>query len=300
MLKEIKNSHKFYLKRIKIATNLLILSGTLWGISYFFIDKNIWYILFILLCFVGCIFLMIENFYKSKFIGIYKDKFIKFALNEIGLNYEPKGGFKKDDFDKIDIYKSSKMTNEDEISGIYKGLNFKISDLKPKSKNLYRFYTSNSIIGDIINAYSLVANYFNFSGIVLSCEVNLDLKEPVFVLDNSFNTKSKISRIKFDDIAFDDAFKVYSKNELKTRGFLSPNLINSLLKTRNKLNYSVKVSYVFSGENLFIFLKDKQEIFSDLEFEHAYEISNLEISKNGFKKYQDEVLELLRFYDKCQ
>lgn len=34
---------------------------------------------------------MIENFYKSKFIGIYKDKFIKFALNEIGLNYEPKG-----------------------------------------------------------------------------------------------------------------------------------------------------------------------------------------------------------------
>lgn len=56
MLKEIKNSHKFYLKRIKIATNLLILSGTLWGISYFFIDKNIWYILFILFCFVGCIF----------------------------------------------------------------------------------------------------------------------------------------------------------------------------------------------------------------------------------------------------
>ncbi len=113
MLKEVKNSHKFYLKRIKIATNLLILSGALWGFSYFFIDKNIWYILFLLLCFVGCIFLMIENFYKSKFIGIYKDKFIKFALNEIELNYEPKGGFKKDDFDKIDIYKSSKMTNED-------------------------------------------------------------------------------------------------------------------------------------------------------------------------------------------
>lgn len=39
MLKEIKNSHKFYLKRIKIATNLLILSGTLWGISYFFRTK---------------------------------------------------------------------------------------------------------------------------------------------------------------------------------------------------------------------------------------------------------------------
>ncbi|MCZ6172219.1 DUF3137 domain-containing protein [Campylobacter ureolyticus] len=297
MLKEIKSSHEFYLKRIKIATNLLLLSGALWGISYFFIDKNIWYILFILFCFVGCIFLMIENFYKSKFISIYKDKFIKFALNEIGLNYERKGGFKKDDFDKINIYKSSKMTNEDEISGIYKGLNFKISDLKSKSKNLYRFYTSNSIIGDIINTYSLVANYFNFSGIVLSCEINLDLKEPVFVLDNSFNAKSKISRIKFDDIAFDDAFKVYSKNELKTREFLSSNLRNSLLKTRNKLNFSAKVSYVFSSENLFIFLKDKQEIFSDLEFEHAYEISNLEISKKGFKKYQDEVLELLSLFN---
>ena len=139
------------------------------GGSYFFINKNIWYILFLLLCFVGCIFLMIENFYKSRFIGIYKDKFIKFALNEIGLNYEPKGGFKKDDFDKIDIYKSSKMTNEDEISGIYKGLNFKFSDLKSKSKNIDRFYTSNSIIGDIIHTYSLVANYFNFSGVVLSC-----------------------------------------------------------------------------------------------------------------------------------
>lgn len=57
------------------------------------------------------------------------------------------------------------------------------------------------------------------------------------------------------------------------------------------------MSYVFSGENLFIFLKDKQEIFSDLEFEHAYEISNLEISKKCFRKYQDEILELLSLFD---
>ena len=58
MLKEIKNSHKFYLKRIKIATNLLILSGTLWGISYFFIDKNIWavYCGFISYVLVGVLF----------------------------------------------------------------------------------------------------------------------------------------------------------------------------------------------------------------------------------------------------
>ena len=117
------------------------------------------------------------------------------------------------------------------------------------------------------------------------------------MLDNSFNAKSKISRIKFNDIVFDNAFKVYSKNELKTREFLSPNLIKSLLNIRNKLNFIVKVSYVFSSENLFIFLKDKQEIFSDLEFEHAYEISNLEVSKKGFKKYQDEVLELLILFD---
>lgn len=31
------------------------------------------------------------------------------------------------------------MTNEDEISGIYKGLNFKISDLKSKAKTYIDF-----------------------------------------------------------------------------------------------------------------------------------------------------------------
>ena len=35
MLKEVKSSHEFYLKRIKISTNLLLLSGALWGVHIF-------------------------------------------------------------------------------------------------------------------------------------------------------------------------------------------------------------------------------------------------------------------------
>ena len=60
----------------------------------------------------------------------YKDVFVRAAICEVGPNfsYEPNAGISRKEFRKIGIYSPDEFRAEDQISGIYNGVKFNLSE----------------------------------------------------------------------------------------------------------------------------------------------------------------------------
>lgn len=62
--------------------------------------------------------------------AFYKDVFVRAAICDVGVNfsYDPNAGISRKEFCKIGIHSPDKFRAEDQISGIYNGVKFSLSE----------------------------------------------------------------------------------------------------------------------------------------------------------------------------
>jgi len=111
----------------------------------------------------------------SVYEEFYKNVYIRTIISDINqaFSYKPSAGISREEFKKIGIYAQNKFRAEDQISGIYNGVKFSLSeaiDIPNDAKLNFGDSAALNLLSAIVFAWETMKDMQAFSGSVLVCE----------------------------------------------------------------------------------------------------------------------------------
>ena len=187
----------------------------------------------------------------SKYKVIYKDYYVKKALESVftNLEYKPNGGISEsvirdtEMMDMGDDYKSN-----DYISGKYKNINIEQADIEITEER-ERTNSDGEIEEYQVTLFKGKWMIFDFNK---PFKANMQVKEKSFSNSrvSNWGKELKFKRVKLEDEEFDRYFKVYAQDEEEAFYILTPHFMDKIKKVSNSV----------SGELLFCFIDNKLHI----------------------------------------
>ena len=226
----------------------------------------------------------------------YKKLVVPALLNELdpGLSYNPSGYIPKEEFRRSKIFSQSadSYSGEDLVSGSYKGIPVRFSELNVQEKHSDG---KNTTYQTFFNGVFMVADFnkdFRYRHWVLP-----DTAEAAFgqVVGNFFQKLSLPGRghmTRMEDPAFEKKFVVYTEDDVEARYILTPKLMHTMLKLSERFRRGVsKIGFAFMNSNVYIAIPIEKG--RDL-FEMP---SRGDLGAETARRTQEELKEILSVFD---
>jgi len=225
----------------------------------------------------------------------YKDVYIRTIISDINqaFSYEPSAGISREEFKKIGIYAQNKFRAEDQISGIYNGVKFSLSeaiDIPNDAKLNLGDSPGLNLISLIFFAWSTMKDVQAFSGSVLVCEFYKKFSGQTIVASCTLNTKFLGEKEQMDDTLFNDEFRVFTKDKVEARYLLTPAFMARLRELKIKYASQMGVSAAFMDDKFYLFLNGAKNRFETTLFSLPPSLEDAALIKK-------EILELLSIID---
>lgn len=187
----------------------------------------------------------------SKYKAIYKDYYVKRALESIftDLEYKPDYGFDESIIRNTEMmFMGDRYESNDYISGKYKNINIEQADVKIEEERERKDSDGNT------------ETYYDtiFQGKWMIFDFNKPFRANMQVKDKRFSNsrisnwgkEEKFKRVKLEDEEFNNCFKIYAQDEEEAFYILTPHFMDKIKKVYNNI----------SGELLFCFIDNKLHI----------------------------------------
>lgn len=225
----------------------------------------------------------------------YKDVYIRTIISDINqaFSYEPSAGISREEFKKIGIYAQNKFRAEDQISGIYNGVKFSLSeaiDIPNDAKLNLGDSPGLNLISLIFFAWSTMKDMQAFSGSVLVCEFYKKFSGQTIVASCTLNTKFLGEKEQMDDTLFNDEFRVFTKDKVEARYLLTPAFMARLRELKIKYASQMGVGAAFMDDKFYLFLNGAKNRFETTLFSLPPSLEDAALIKK-------EILELLSIID---
>jgi len=185
--------------------------------------------------------------------AFYKDVFVRVAIREVGpnFNYDPFAGISRKEFRRIGIYSPDEFRAEDQISGIYNGVKFSLSeaiDIPNDAKLNLGDSAALNLLSAIIFAWETMKDMQAFSGSVLVCEFYKKFNGQTIVASRTLNTRFLGEKEQMDDTLFNDEFRVFTDDKVEARYLLTPVFMARLRELKIKFAGEMGVSAAFMDD----------------------------------------------------
>nr|WP_314564200.1 DUF3137 domain-containing protein [uncultured Campylobacter sp.] len=229
--------------------------------------------------------------------AFYKDVFVRTAIREVDPNfsYDPFAGISRKEFRRIGIYSPDEFRAEDQISGIYNGVKFSLSEAIRIPDGTIVAGTGCSpeiaaVIFVVTAFYTIYSNAQAFSGSVLVCEFYKKFSGQTIVASRTLNTKFIGEKEQMDDTLFNDEFRVFTDNKVEARYLLTPAFMKRLRELKEKFAGEMGVSAAFMDDKFYLFLNGAKNKFETTLF-------SLPPSLEDAAQIKKEISELLSIID---
>lgn len=227
--------------------------------------------------------------------AFYKDVFVRADIRgtDPNFSYDPKAGISRKEFRKIGIYSPDEFRAEDQISSIYKGVKFNLSEAIdiPNGATLeIGDSAALNLLSAIVFAWSTMKDIQAFSGSVLVCEFYKKFSGQTIVASRTLNTRFLGEKEQMDDVFFRKEFRVFADDRVKARYLLTPAFMQRLRKLKEKFAGKMGLSAAFMDDKLYLFLNGAKNKFETTIFSPPPSLEDAAEIKN-------EILELLRIID---
>ena len=226
--------------------------------------------------------------------AFYKDVFVRAAIRgtDSNFSYDPNAGISRKEFRKIGIYSPDEFRAEDQISGIYKGAKFSLSEAI-RIPNGATLELSDSaplnLLSAIIFAWEAMKDMQAFSGSVLVCEFYKKFSGQTIVASRTLNTKFIGEKEQMDDTLFNDEFRVFTDDKVGARYLLTPAFMERLRELKIKFAGEMGVSAAFMDDKLYLFLNGAKNKFETTLFSPPPSLGDA----GGIKKEISELLSII-------
>ncbi|WP_297936884.1 DUF3137 domain-containing protein [uncultured Campylobacter sp.] len=232
----------------------------------------------------------------SVYEEFYKDVFVRTAIREVDPNfsYDPFAGISRKEFRRIGIYSPDEFRAEDQISGIYNGVKFSLSEAIriPGGTIVAGTGCSPEIAAVIFVAtafYTIYSNAQAFSGSVLVCEFYKKFNGQTIVVSRTLNTKLLGEKEQMDDTLFNDEFRVFADDKVEVRYLLTPAFMKRLRELKMKYAAEMGVSAAFMDDKFYLFLNGAKNKFETTLFSLPPSLEDAA----GIKKEISELLSII-------
>ncbi|WP_298832022.1 DUF3137 domain-containing protein [uncultured Campylobacter sp.] len=203
--------------------------------------------------------------------AFYKDVFVRAAIRGVdpNFNYDPNAGISRKEFRKIGIYSPDEFRAEDQISGIYNGVKFNLSEAIdiPNGATLELSDSAAlNLLSAIIFAWSTMKDMQAFSGSVLVCEFYKKFSGQTIVASRTLNTRFLGEKEQMDDTLFNDEFRVFTDDKVGARYLLTPTFMRRLYELKEKFAGDMGVSAAFMDDKFYLFLNGAKNKFETTLF----------------------------------
>ena len=170
---------------------------------------------------------------------LYKDLFVEQPLRDNFDNvfYSSKGGFSLIEVNDLKLIATgTKTVTEDYIEASYKGVNFKMSDVRLMNMNIHKKYNDTIM----------------FEGRILMFDLPNKFVNTTKVYSDSFYHRwegGKRNLITMESLEFNDAYDVFSEDAHDVFYLLTPNYMEQLLKLKKKYG---KIAMSFEGNRVVV------------------------------------------------
>ena len=203
----------------------------------------------------------------------YKDVYIRTIISDINqaFSYKPSAGISREEFKKIGIYAQNKFRAEDQISGIYNGVKFSLSEAIriPGGTIVAGTGCSPEIASVLFVAtafYTIYSNAQAFSGSVLVCEFYKKFSGQTIVASRTLNTRFLGEKEQMDDVFFSKEFRVFADDKVEARYLLTPAFMERLRELKEKFAGKMGLSAAFMDDKLYLFLNGVKNKFETTLF----------------------------------
>jgi len=227
--------------------------------------------------------------------AFYKNVFVRAAIREVGPNfsYDPFAGISRKEFRRIGIYSPDEFRAEDQISGIYKGVKFSLSeavDIPNDAKLNLGDSAALNLLSAIVFAWETMKDMQAFSGSVLVCEFYKKFNGQTIVASRTLNTKFIGEKEQMDDTLFNDEFRVFTDDKVEARYLLTPAFMKRLRELKIRYAAEMGVSAAFMDDKFYLFLNGAKNKFETTIF-------SLPPSLYDVNQIKKEISELLSIID---
>ena len=221
--------------------------------------------------------------------AFYKDVFVRAAIRDVGPNfsYDPNAGISRKE------YSPDEFRAEDQISGIYNGVKFNLSEAIdiPNGATLELSDSAAlNLLSAIIFAWEAMKDMQAFSGSVLVCEFYKNFSGQTIVASRTLNTKFLGEKEQMDDVFFSKEFRVFADDKVEARYLLTPAFMQRLRELKEKFAGKMGVSAAFMDDKFYLFLNGAKNKFETTLFSPPPSLEDAAGIKN-------EISELLRVID---
>ena len=225
----------------------------------------------------------------------YKNVFVRAAISEVDPNfsYDPNAGISRKEFRRIGIYSPDEFRAEDQISGIYNGVKFSLSeaiDIPNDAKLNFGDSAALNLLSAIVFAWETMKDMQAFSGSVLVCEFYKKFSGQTIVASRTLNTKFLGEKERMDDTLFNDEFRVFTDDKVEARYLLTHAFMARLRELKIKYAAQMGVSAAFMDDKFYLFLNGAENKFETTLF-------SLPPSLYEVKQIKKEISELLSIID---
>ena len=226
--------------------------------------------------------------------AFYKDVFVRAAIRgtDPNFSYDPNAGISRKEFRKIGIYSPDEFRAEDQISGIYKGVKFNLSEAI-RIPNGATLELSDSaalnLLSAIVFAWSTMKDMQAFSGSVLVCEFYKKFSGQTIVASRTLNTRFLGEKEQMDDVFFSKEFRVFADDKVEARYLLTPAFMQRLRELKEKFAGKMGVSAAFMDDKLYLFLNGAKNKFETTLFSPPPSLGDA----GGIKKEISELLSII-------
>jgi len=227
--------------------------------------------------------------------AFYKDVFARAAIRgtDSNFNYDPFAGISRKEFHKIGIYSPDEFHAEDQISGIYKGVKFSLSEAIdiPNGATLELSDSAAlNLLSAIVFAWEAMKDMQAFSGSVLVCEFYKKFSGQTIAASRTLNTRFLGEKEQMDDLFFSKEFRVFADDKVEARYLLTPAFMARLRDLKEKFAGKMGLSAAFMDNKLYLFLNGAKNKFETTLF-------SLPPSLEDAAEIKNEILELLSIID---
>ena len=226
--------------------------------------------------------------------AFYKDVFVRAAIRgtDPNFSYDPNAGISRKEFRKIGIYSPDEFRAEDQISGIYNGVKFNLSEAI-RIPNGATLELSDSaalnLLSAIVFAWSTMKDMQAFSGSVLVCEFYKKFSGQTIVASRTLNTRFLGEKEQMDDVFFSKEFRVFADDKVEARYLLTPAFMQRLRELKEKFAGKMGLSAAFMDDKLYLFLNGAKNKFETTLFSPPPSLGDA----GGIKKEISELLSII-------
>ena len=211
----------------------------------FFIGAAVWFIIGIVL------YQYRAGAFGTRYKYAYKSSVIPRLLSLIdpGLSYDATGGISSSTFVATELFSTTpdRYRTEDLIHGIYEKTFLQLAEIDAEEK-----HTTTDSKGNTRTSYVTI-----FKGLLLIADFNKHFQGRTFVFPDKAESilgnfgrlfqklggRSETDLIRLEDPDFENAFAVYSTDEIEARYILSTSMMQRLLQMRERFGKSVRIGF---------------------------------------------------------